>query len=464
MVNNNLIKIAILFVFCLVQTFTTVAKPEEKPNIVIIMTDQQFADAMSCVMGNEYLNTPNMDRLAEKGVLFTRAYSPNPLCMPMRTSIVTGRFPHETGVLSNDKKELDVSKNIFMGKVFKDAGYETGYFGKWHISLPEDQKEIHGFDVIFPKSNLDAEPAVKFIKQKHDKPYFAFASFLSPHEICQWARKEELPGGPIGELPLLENLPPLKTNFDNPVNETDIMAFMRKSYQANQRFPVGDYTDADWRRLIWGYYRLIERADDFVGQITAALKESGQEENTIVVFLADHGDCTGSHHWNQKTVFYDESSRVPFIIKWEGKTHKSTNDVLINTGTDLIPTLCEFAGINIPSGLPGKSLMAPALGKTQNWTRDFVVSENHMVQGDPVDGQAFQPQGRMVRSTLFKYCIYSEGNERESLVHMQYDPGEMVNLAKNKDYKETLEQHRSYLKKHAEETNDGVALKMLKEL
>ncbi len=464
MKTRNLIKTAIFFVLCFVQIQASFAQSKEKPNIVIIMTDQQFADAMSCVMGNEYLCTPNMDLLAEKGVRFTRAYSPNPLCMPMRTSMVTGRFPHQTGVLANNKKELDTANNVFLGKIFKDAGYETGYFGKWHISLNEDEKDIHGFDTMFPKSNLDAEPAVEFIKQKHEKPFLAFASFLSPHEICQWARKEELPGGPIGELPSLENLPPLKTNFAIPENETDIEAFIRKSYHANRRFPVGDYTDADWRRLIWGYYRLIERADDFVGKIMDGLRESGQEENTIVVFLADHGDCAGSHHWNQKTVFYDESSRVPFIIQWEGKLKKGTSQVLLNTGTDMIPTLCEFAGIAIHPALPGKSLVAAAIGKTPSWKRDFVVSENHMAQGDSVDGQAFQPQGRMIRSNNYKYCIYSEGKERESLVDMQFDPGEMVNQAKNSVYQEVLEQHRTYLKQHAEQTKDEIALEMLRKL
>ncbi|MBT6763453.1 MAG: sulfatase-like hydrolase/transferase, partial [Prolixibacteraceae bacterium] len=270
--------------------------------------------------------------------------------------------------------------------------------------------------------------------------------------------------GPISELPALENLPPLKTNFGIPQNETDVMAFMRESYHANRRFPVGEYTNADWRRLAWGYNRLIERADDFVGEITTAIKESGQEENTIVVFLSDHGDCAGSHHWNQKTVFYDESARVPLIVKWEGVTKKGTSNVLVNTGIDMIPTLCDFAGIDIPDGLPGKSMKAPILDKTPNWKRDFIVSENHMVQGDPVDEKALQPFGRMIRSTNYKYCIYSEGEERESLVDMQFDPGEMVNQAKNPVYKKVLEQHRSFLKEHAEESKDKIALEMLNEL
>jgi len=427
----------LILLFCLIQAQLTFA--QSKPNIVIIITDQQFADAMSCVMGTQYLNTPNMDLLADEGVLFSNAYTPNPLCLPMRTCMATGYYPHTTGVLANNNKKIQVDGYPFIGKLFQDAGYETGYFGKWHIALDVEERETHGFEVMSADSKLDAEPAIEFIKQQHDKPYFAIASFLSPHEICQWARKEELPGAPLGILPALEKLPPLKANFGITQNETDIMAFMRKSYQANRRFPVGAYTTHDWQRLLWGYYRLIERADAFVGEITNAIKASGQEENTLVVFVSDHGDCAGSHHWNQKTVFYDESARVPLIVKWKGKTSKARSNILVNTGIDMIPTLCDFAGISVPKGLPGRSLMQPILGNERKWDREFVVSENHMIQGDPIEDKALKPHGRMLRSKDYKYCLYSEGSERESLVDMRFDPGEMVNQAKNPVYKKILD-------------------------
>jgi arylsulfatase A-like enzyme len=239
---------------------------------------------------------------------------------------------------------------------------------------------------------------------------------------------------------------------------------MRTSYQAHRLFPVGGYTNADWRRLIWGYYRLIERADDFVGEIVDAVYESGQAENTVIVFLADHGDCAGSHHWNQKTVFYDESARVPFIISWEGKTDGKTSDALLNTGTDMIPTLCDFAGINNNFGIHGKSLYPVIMGKAEKISREFIVSENHMVQNEPVDGKFYQPHGRMVRSEDYKYCLYSEGEKRESLVDMKYDPLEMVNQAENPVYKKVLEQHRAFLKEHAIKTNDKMASQMLSNL
>ena len=435
-------------------TATRARAESRKPNILIVMTDQQFADAMSCAMGRERIHTPHMDSLAGNGVRFTRAYSPNPLCVPMRASMMTGRYPHQTGIQTNTKKGLDPAKHVFMGKILKDAGYETAYSGKWHVPISRKKTDVHGFGT--------AEGTAEFLMKAHDRPFLAVASFLGPHEICQWSRRQKLPGGPIGEAPPPDERPPLMANSDPPANETDIMAHMRKSYQAHRLFPVGKYTEADWRRLIWGYYRLIERVDRSIGAVLEALRRSGQEENTVVVFLSDHGDCHGAHRWNQKTVFYDESVRVPFIISWKGKTPKGTSSVLVNTGVDLIPTLCDFAGIDVPAGLPGRSLKAPALGREPEWKREYVVSQNHMVQCAPVDGRHLKPHGRMVRSRRYKYCLYSEGTRRESLVDMEKDPGEMVNLAGDADLNDVLNQHRAFLKEHAERHDDEMALEMLR--
>lgn len=439
------------------------AEAGNRPNILIIMTDQQFADAMSCVIGRRYLHTPHMDQLAENGLRFTRAYSPNPLCMPMRTSLFTGRYPHETRVQTNSGKASRAQDYPMLGKLFKDAGYETAYFGKWHIALSSKKKEIHGFDTLLEKpAHLDPAPMANFLRQQHDRPFLAVASFLGPHEICEWARKQRIPGDPLQPVPPMAERPPLRANAAPPANETDIMTHMRKSYQAHRLFPVGDYTEADWRRHIWGYYRLIERVDGYVGTVMSALRESGLEKDTLVVFMSDHGDCHGAHRWNQKTVFYDESARVPFILQWKGKIEHGTSSALLNIGIDVLPTLCAFAGIDSPTGSPGSSLKGIALRGNSSWRRKYVVVQNHMVQCEPVDGKHYMPEGRMVRSDRYKYCLYSEGHRRESLVDMQRDPGEMANQAENPAYKEILNQHRAYLKDHVLRHHDKTALAMLK--
>jgi arylsulfatase A-like enzyme len=443
---------SLLFILILVGCLNMLAElhvwaaDDTRPNILVIITDQQFSGAMSCAMGDKYLSTPNMDSLAANGMRFTRAYAPNPLCMPMRTSMMTGRYPHQTGIESNTKKGFDESKHVFMGKIFQKAGYETAYFGKWHVPVSTKKSKVHGFEIFEEKkARMSPTQVVRFLKKKHKRPFLAVASFLGPHEICEWARKQKIPGDMIGDPPPLNQRPPLLTNFKPPENETDIMTHMRKSYQAHRLFPVGDYNEADWRRLRWGYFRLIERVDGVVGSVLNALRDSGLEKNTVIVFLSDHGDCHGAHQWNQKTVFYDESARVPFIISWKGKTPVGTSDVLLNTGVDMIPTLCDFAGIDAPKGLPGKSLKAPAMGKTPSWKRDYVIVQNHMVQCEPIEGKDLKPRGRMVRSDGFKYCVYNEGKRRESLIDMKADPGEMKNLVGNAKYHKILKQHRQYL-------------------
>ena len=117
----------------------------ERPNVLFIMTDQQFADAMSCRMGSQYLHTPAMDGLAKTGMVFTRAYTSNPLCMPARNSIFRGRYSHETKITKNAGPKLDPKEFVSMGSYFQAAGYETAYFGKWHLRYDPDDKQAHGF-------------------------------------------------------------------------------------------------------------------------------------------------------------------------------------------------------------------------------------------------------------------------------------------------------------------------------
>ena len=123
------------------------------------------------------------------------------------------------------------------------------------------------------------------------------------------------------------------------------MALMRKSYHASSTFPVGDFGEKEWREYIWAYYRKIEGVDKRIGRVLDALRESGQEDDTVVLFTSDHGDCQGAHRWNQKTVFYEESARVAFIISCKGLTSGTVSRDLVHTGVDLLPTLCDYAGI-----------------------------------------------------------------------------------------------------------------------
>jgi arylsulfatase A-like enzyme len=431
-----------------------------RPNLLVIMTDQQFSEAMSCVLGKKYIHTPHMDSLAAAGTLFTRAYCANPLCVPSRASMFSGRYPAETRVQTNeDLAALDTARFPNMGTIFRKAGYQTSYFGKWHMPYPVKDAAAHGFEtapnIKGDETIADATAAwLRGRKGQTAKPLLTICSLLNPHNICQWARSEKLPDGAIGDPPPLAECPPWRPNHEPPRDEPDIMTLMRRSYQANRMFPVGGFDERKWREYIWAYYRMIEKVDGEIGKVLGALREAGQEERTLIVFLADHGDCQGSHRWNQKTVFYDEASRVPFIVSRKGSIRAGKSDRLVHTGVDLIPTLCGAAGIPVPQGLPGLNLMDTANGKQVSDPRQYVVVNNCLAQGAPVDGRTPRPDGRMVRSRRFKYCVYSEGKLRESLVDMEKDPGEMVNLAVDARYKAELERHRAMLREWAGRTGD----------
>ncbi len=449
------------------------------PNILFIITDQQSADVMSCRMGTKYINTPAMDSLAADGTLFTRAYSSNPLCMPLRNSLFTGRYPHETGVTMNARPKggsLD-PEFVHMGTYFRNAGYEAAYSGKWHMCFKEKDPSTHGFEILDAKTKLTppdidnydsrvSHAAVKFLNEKHDKPFLLVVSLMNPHNICEWARRaagreQKLSCGEIGTPPSANQLPPPPANLEPPKNEPDGITFIRKACQVDDGlFPVSRFTAEDWRRQRWGYYRMVEKVDGEIAKVLDALKKAGNEDNTLVVFTSDHGDCTGAHRFNQKTVFYDESVRIPLIVSWKGKTVSRTSDALVNTGIDILPTLFACAGIEQPKKLPGRSVLPLAFGQSGPW-RDHLVSQNHLAQTGEVDDLKPTMEGRMLRTDRYKYCIYNRGVRRESLIDMVNDPGEMNDLAGDPNYRDVILEHRKLLAQFGKEHNDALVTELL---
>ena len=433
---------------------------KQKPNILLIITDQQSADALGCQNQGGHLRTPAMDAIASNGVLFNRAYCPHPLCVPCRASLFSGRYPHETGVFSNADLSRDMSAFPCLGAVFRDAGYDTGYVGKWHTPYPIENSNLHGFKDTANIRNNGAdihnnEKAIRFLEKKRHKPFLLVASYNNPHNICEWGRggRGDLPDGVIETPPPLDECPPLRKNHLPEIDEADTVTLLRRSYQATPMFPVSDFGEREWREYQWAYYRMVEILDARIGELLGAVHAVGYGQNTAIVFLSDHGDSQGAHQWNQKTNFYDESSRVPFIISGPEKLPRGTSDQLVQVGVDLYPTLCGIAGIDAPPGLPGTDALKLAREGDET-TRPWIVSATRFVQGGEVDGSIPEADGRMVRGRRFKYCVYDTGDHRESLSDMEKDPGETVNLARNPDYLENLNRHRIYLKEFCSETAD----------
>jgi choline-sulfatase len=346
-----------------------------------------------------------------------------------------------------------------LGTVFSEAGYETGYIGKWHLPYNVRQPETHGFLYTgnIKNNGIDntlAASATEFLKKQHEKPFLFVASFVNPHNICEWARGQDLPDGAIGSPPLADDCPPLRLNHAPSGNETDIMQQLRRSYQAARMFPVSEFSDDKWRQYTWAYYRMIEKVDAEISRILNVLQESGLARNTIVVLLNDHGDCQGAHLWNQKTVFFEEAAKVPFIISHESlKPGKS--DYLVQTGIDLLPTLCDLAGIPLEISAPGTSLRQLLTSGTPKDERDYIVVSDRLIQGDTIDGHRPQPNGRMLRTERFKYWILDEGVERETLYDLKNDPGEMKNIAGDPEFRKEVEECRRKLAEWALKYKDS---------
>jgi choline-sulfatase len=428
----------------------------DKPNILFIITDQHHARMLSSA-GNPYLKTRALDSMAKSGIRFSRAYVTNPVCAPSRISMATGMMAGRFGVFNNGMKATipkKVSDNS-LGKLIKSGGYDTFYGGKVHMA-PALVPLKAGYDE-FCKDQRDELPGacIEFMTRKRDKPFFAVASFINPHDICfaYNARQPKRRGMPLVNklykeaqaLPA-DKLPSLPKNSAIPAQEPDaIEANMKVTAVTPAKLIRKDYNERDWRNYRWIYCRLTERVDAQIGQLLDALKKNGLEKNTLVIFTSDHGDMDGSHRLASKNVFYENSVGVPFIMQYKGviPTGVVDNKSLISNGLDVLPTLCDYAGVSAPNYLLGRSLRPLAENQEDNARRPYVVAENNT--------------GRMLRSDRYKYCVYTSGVIRESLVDLKTDPGEMKNLAGLPQFHKTLNQHRDYLKQWIVESKDTPA-------
>jgi arylsulfatase A-like enzyme len=439
----------------LVQCVVTLAQTPSKPNILIIITDQQTANAMSNA-GNKDLHTPAMDKLAANGVRFTRAYCAQPLCTPSRTSIFSGKMPYQTGFKCNaeEKDGQWPDSLLMMGKIFLQAGYQTGYVGKWHLPVPVSKVSQHGFETVQNSKTLDYNDAAtpsycaSFIKNNKDHPFLLVASFLNPHDICEWARGDALKMDLLDTPPDPSKCPELPANWNISAAEPPAIREQQKVNLGT--YPSVNWNAGQWRQYRWAYNRLIEKADNYVGMVLASLKKYGVENNTIIIFTSDHGDGYAAHKWNQKQVLYEEAAKIPFIVSKLGQWKGRTDDMLVCNGIDMIPTMCGFAGIPKPGDLMGKDISKRIANPGVN-LRDTLVIETDFANNDVLLGIA----GRAVITPDFKYIVYNKGAIREQLFNLKTDPGEMNNLAIVPAYKRKLDVMRGYLKQWCSKNKDN---------
>jgi arylsulfatase A-like enzyme len=347
-----------------------------------------------------------------------------------------------------------------LGRIIKRAGYDTLYGGKVHMCSTLDPSNA-GYDEYFSdRRDKLPEACSRFINKKRDKPFFAVASFINPHDICfAYAAYEGKGKHNMATVDTLyqqasslpsDQLPPLPKNYAIPQMEPGaIEAHLNPKAVTPAITMRKTYNEREWRIYRWIYCRLTEQVDKHIGRILEGLKEAGLVEKTLVVFTSDHGNMDASHQLSSKGLFYEESVGVPFIMKYTGVIPAARVDQehLVSTGLDILPTLCDYAEIKPPTHLLGKSLRKIAEGEPVNEWRSYVASENDWC--------------RMIRSQRFKYCVYDSGDNRESLVDLEKDSAEMQNLSNSQQYKRVLDEHRQHLKEWLKLSGDTAGSKFV---
>ena len=431
-----------------------------RPNILVITTDQQSHHMMSCA-GNQWLRTPNMDRVAAWGTRLERGYCSDPVCVPARYSWWTGRMPSSIGMRSNHGPLERAPQEVHdggLGHLMRAADYEVLFGGKVHTPSKIDAETL-GFD-YFQRDERDrlAVDAAARIRGKHDRPWFMAVNFINPHDICYQAIRAfadegfdrmllkqgeveigeldealQLPSGIDEKTFFAEYCPPLPDNHAVPADEPRAIQSIveQRSFRKRARAQWGE---REWRLHRWAYHRLTERVDDQIGVVLDALEISGQLDETVIVLASDHGDHGASHRLEHKATFYDEATRVPLLVARPGNGVAEACDRrwISNIGLDLMATCCDYAGIEQPDYNRGTSLRP--------------VIEGDAGAEPPAGAYGEGEIGFMWVSQDWKYCRYdAAGDEEEALYDLRNDPGEMRNVAGESDKRGIVAGHRAAL-------------------
>ncbi len=421
-------------------------------NILLIMADQFAAHALTRPRPEDaHFSTPNLDRLAAGATVFTQAYTPFPLCVPARSAMITGRYPHQLGIMSNKSADSDAAAgpaepghgSESLGHWFTAAGYDCAYAGKWH-ALQASATAEDGFDPIHPFGDEGlVEACHEWLGHRGERHFLLVASFDDPHTICEYARSQPMPYGPVPPVPTMD-APPLPANFHKAPYSPEAPAMEQEA--ASRMYGTVAFIPDDWRRYRATYSALVARVDQRIGQLLDGIDLA----STVVVFLSDHGDGDASHGWNQKTALHEECIKVPFLVHVPGSA-ATVVDEPVAAVLGLLPTLCHIAGIPAPDGLAAPS----ALHREQ---QPVVVQT---VFQDAVTLPGAGTSGRALILGDWKYSVYSWGAHREQLHHLAADPGEQRNLAVEAPHAPMLERMRSELLHLSLDNGDTAFLKML---
>ncbi len=442
-----------------------------RPNVLYLMTDQHNAQHMGCA-GDPLVRTPNMDRIAERGVRFERAYCNNPICSPSRISYVSGQYPHTHGILGNNNFEFVDRNPDTLGATFRRYGYQTALIGKAHMIRDWDEEAYehirycdmtdadrrdprrhhyykylidHGVadlyeDGALPKGHeaLTRKHAVSGLPYEHsneawtgretleflrgrdqERPFFVHMSFERPHP--HWMPAAEHAG--MYDPADIELGPDAVDWFVNRFagRPEFIMNIARNKMNA---FATPD----ELKQALAYHFALITVIDMEIGRVLDHLEETGELDNTIIVYCADHGDFAGDHGLYMKNMgIYESIHRIPFIVSYPGSPQGEVREREIIESVDLFPTLCELADVPAPEGvLDGCSIVPELEGSGAG--KPFAICEWDFPE----------PQRRFnaIRTDRFRLTYYSHELGGELYDHAT-DPWEMHNVYDEPEYAET---------------------------
>lgn len=445
---------------------------ERMPNVLWVCTDQQRFDTLAG-LSNSIIRTPNLEKFMAESVTFTNAFCQTPICSPSRGSFLTGRYPHVTGLRANGQRIRPTERLV--PRMLADYQYTCGLAGKLHLSpcaggrvedRIDDGYEIfhwsHDITDQWPLKNewyvwLDrqgvklpkfpaspvwgmpidptytqtawcADMAIQFMRQQRQfNPWLMSVNIFQPHHPF-YPTEEYLSHYDPAKVPApayregeLENKPVFQTVDHRGAYGGQAISFAKTSPEMHQKVTAA-------------YYAMIEQVDTEMGRMMQTLEETGQADNTIVIFMSDHGEMLGDHGIYLKgPYFYDCLTRVPLIIRWPGHFKQGLKvDALVEM-VDLAPTLLEAAGIPVSSGIQGRSLMPLLTGQTTEH-RDSA----YMEYLDACSTYEIPPMLTSIRTEKWKlnYCDKPRTGE---LYDLEKDPGEFTNLWDNPHYRDAQE-------------------------
>ncbi|AUP80534.1 sulfatase family protein [Flavivirga eckloniae] len=491
-------------------------KVAKKPNIIYIMTDDHTAGATGMYGGRlAGLNpTPNLDKLGDEGMVFNNCFVTNSICTPSRASIMSGQYSQTNGVLDlwND---LDTEKQ-YLPQEMKKLGYETAMIGKWHLHIEptafDYYKVLPGqgryFDPVFrvqgekewPNNTVQHEGHTSDIitdqvlnwfenVKGHEAPFFLMYHFKAPHDMFEFNPKyaNYLENEFIPEPESLYNQPLWGSEATRGKNDSliNVIGSSISKRHPNRSyvdiFEIGDKptekeaTSAAYQEYLKKYLRCVKGVDDNLGRFFDYLKKNGLWENTVIVYTSDQGMMLGEHDFEDKRWMYEESMRMPFIVRYPEMVKSGTRSDLIVNNTDFAPTLIELAGGKKPEYMQGESMTEILKGHTPaDWrTSTYYRYWMHMIHHDipahfglrSKDHKLIFFYGRhynLEKEGILSMPWKGEGNSNKveitpaawEFYDLKNDPEELVNQYNNPEYKEIIDKMKAELKEKRKTLNE----------